>query len=303
MILITLIAFVLSIGLLFNLPAKLTEQSHLLHHFCLLSLPKQVENLSSLETLVCGNNMQDFAQQQLLVQSSLIHIFIVSGTHFILLHKILAKIFGETLWNLAPLCIYAMMTLCQPPSLRSLIFLVLVEITRTKKLFTSPTILVLLSGVFSVAIFPQWITSRSLLMSLMAALTVSILGEAWGREQKSVAAFVVSQAALYFVMGFCLWGISNLHPLSILMNVALGPVIGAILFPLSLLIVAVPFLSPLFDGLLNSLFWILKRSSEILNTPAAATPLSVAWQWAIFFALIILSYYFLLNLHRKKYEA
>jgi competence protein ComEC len=300
MILITLIAIIFSTSLFFDLPLKLSEYSLTLHHLCLRSLPNAVENLRSLETLVCGKNMQDLELKNLLMQTSLIHIFIVSGSHFLFLHKILTRLPIVRFCPLLPLSLYALVTLCQPPSLRSLLFILLAEISVHKKLFITPVILVFLSCALSISIFPQWISSRSLLMSLMAALVIAVMSDFWGKDHDSIPALFLTQSALYFVMGFCLWGFSNLHPLSILLNLTLGPLIGGLLFPLSLLVVLIPDLAFLFDHAVNSLIWILQKNSEVLGSPGEVSPLSLYSQWLLFFGLLIGSYFYLVAQKRRK---
>jgi hypothetical protein len=88
----------------------------------------------------------------------------------------------------------------------------------------------------------------------------------------------------------------------VLFDLLLGPLIGAVLFPLGLLTILFPFLVVVFDGLLNSLFWVLQKSSEALNDENFASPLAMAWQWVIFFALLFLCYHFLVSQRRKAYE-
>jgi ComEC/Rec2-related protein len=300
MILIAALATVYCISAFFNLPEKLSESSLFLHHFCLQMLPKGVENHGSLEALVCGKNMQEFELQQLLVQSSLIHIFVVSGSHFLFLHKILARLPIVRFCPLLVLSLYCLATLCQPPALRSLLFLCLVSLSKRQKWFVSPVILVFLSCALSVCIFPQWISSRSLLMSLLAALTMAVMSEFWGEKRESVSATFLTQNAIYLVMCFSLWGISNLHPLSILMNISLAPLIGLVIFPLALIVVLAPALGFLFDGAMNGLIWCLQKSSEVLGETASTTPLALFWQWSLFIALNALSYVYLLHHKRRK---
>ena len=305
MILITVFALLFSISVLIDLPAKLTEHSVTLHHICLLSLPRTLENLRSLEALVCGKNMQDLELKHLLVQSSLIHIFVVSGSHFIFLRKILAHLPILRMCPLLILSLYAMITLCQPPSLRALLFLSLVGLSERRKLFLSPSVLVFLSSVICVAIFPHWLSSRSLLMSMMAALVIAVTSEV--REKKNekeagnLRSLFFTQSILYLVMGFCLWGFSNLHPLSILINILLGPLIGMLLFPLGFLVVFIPPLAFLFDFAMNSLIWILQKNAEVLGETASVSPLEFYWQWVLFFTLLIASYHYLI--HRKRQKA
>lgn len=301
MILIALVAAVYSMSLLIDLPVKLTEHSLLFHHFCLQMLPTAVESRGSLEALVCGKNMHELELQQLLVQSSLIHVFIVSGSHFIFLHKFLARIPIVRFCTLFILSGYCLATLCQPPALRSLLFLLLASFSTRQKLFTSPVILIFLSCIFSVCIFPQWITSRSLLMSLLAALTIGVMAEVWGKRRDTLPALVLTQSAVYLVMAFCLWGFSTLHPLSILLNISLAPLIGGVIFPLAFLIVLIPPLAFLFDGAMNALIWILQKCSELLGESGTSPAIPILWQWVFFLMLAGLSYSYLI--YRKRAQA
>ncbi|MGZ3744750.1 MAG: ComEC/Rec2 family competence protein [Pseudobdellovibrionaceae bacterium] len=300
MILIALLGGIYGLSHFLDLPTFLSKSSLTLHHLCLQSLPKEVENLSSLESLVCGKNMQDLELKHLLIQTSLIHIFIVSGSHFIFLRKILARLPLLRFCPIIPLSIYALVTLCQPPSLRSLLFIVLAEISVTKKLFITPVILVFLSCTLCLALFPQWITSRSLLMSLMAALVIAVMSDFWGKDRESLPALFLTQSVLYFIMGFCLWGFSNLHPLSILFNLIFGPLIGALLFPLSLIVVFLPSLAFLFDGTMNALTWALQKCSIVLGYPGEAFPLSLYVQWPLFLCLVGFSHLYLITKKRQQ---
>jgi len=301
MILIVLLALLFSSSAYFDLPAKLSEQSFTAHHFCLQMLPTGVENLSSLEALVCGKNMQDLDLKQLLIQSSLIHIFVVSGSHFLFLHKILARLPIVRFCPLFLLSLYCLATLCQPPGVRSLMFLFLVSFSKKNKHSIAPVLLVFLSCAFTVCIFPQWISSRSFLMSLLAALTITVASDFWGKHRETLPALFVTQSLIYLVMGFCLWGFSNLHPLGILLNLVLGPVIGGVIFPLALLVVVLPPLAPVFDGAMNALIWILQKSSEVLGDSGDSPPLSLFWQWVLFLSLTVSAYIYLV--HRKRHKA
>lgn len=300
MILIAIVAIVCSSSAYFDLPAKLSALSPIFHHFCLQMLPTSVENRSSLEALVCGKNMHELELKQLLIQSSLIHIFIVSGSHFSFLHKILAKLPIVRFCPLPILFAYCLATLCQPPAVRALIFLSLLGVQKQRRLHQTSILQVFLSCILTVCIFPQWITSRSLLMSLLAALTIAVMEDFLGKNSKTGASLFLTQSAVYLVMGFCLWGFSNLHPLSIILNLILGPLIGGVIFPLALLVVFIPPLVFLFDGSMNVLIWILQKTSEVLGPTGVATTPSVVWQWILFFTLSLGAYLTLITKKRRK---
>lgn len=302
MILIAIIALFACTSFYLNLPIKLTELALASHHFCLQILPTSVENLSSLEALVCGKNMQPSAEKQILVHTSLIHVFVVSGSHFLLLHKIFAKILNRRFFAIVPLGFYALATLCQPPAVRSLFYLSLAEVSREKKLFTPPLLLVLLSGLFSLALFPSWIYSRSLLMSLFASLALSISSEILYKDSRHSTRLLLSQVFIYIALAFCLWGTSSLHPLSIVLNLTLGPIIGTVLFPLGLLVTFVPFLVPLFDRSIDFLFFVLMKSKELFNMEPSAFSLSHLLLWLLFLATLLVVHIFSIQRKRSSYE-
>lgn len=303
MILIAIAATLLSISWLLNLPLNLTEFSSDLHNFCLQNLPNSVENVSSLEALVCGKNMQTSEIKELLVHTSLIHVFVVSGSHFLFLHKVFAKLFKQRYLSLAPLCLYALITQCQPPAVRSLFFLSITEITREKKLFTPPLVAVFLSGLLSLCLFPDWIYSRSLLMSLAASLALTITSELLHQETEVCTRAIFTQIFLYISMTFCLWGASNLHPLGMVLNLTLGPLIGVVLFPLGIIVTLIPPLTPLFDGTINLLFWILMATNELFKLQTSATSLPLYLLWLIFLGALTLAHIFSIQKKRARYES
>lgn len=137
-------------------------------------------------------------------------------------------------------------------------------------------------------------------MSLFASLVLAVMSQFWSKERDTLPALFITQAAVYFVMSFCLWGFSNLHPLGILMNLALGPLIGGVIFPLALLIVFVPPASFLFDFAMNALTWILRQSSELLSERATGVSFSIVSQWLMFAILLTGSYIYIVWAKRQK---
>jgi hypothetical protein len=64
-----------------------------------------------------------------------------------------------------------------------------------------------------------------------------------------------------------LWGIANVHPITILFNLFMGPVIGFVLFPLALCLLFAPWLTPLFDKLI----FILRKSAPWIDSSWVVT--------------------------------
>jgi competence protein ComEC len=300
MVLILLSLTLAALSWQFHWPENLLQISLTLNARCLQVLPQNLENLKSLEALVCGKNIENLELKHLLIQTSLIHIFIVSGSHFLFLHKIFAAILRPRWLSFLLLGIYALTTLCQPPAIRSLIFLLLVELSRRFKFFTASAPLILASALLTLALFPAWLASRSMLMSLLAALVIAVCNEFWGRQRHSWPAVFATQGAVYVVMGVCLWGFSNLHPLGILLNILLAPLIGLVLFPTGLLTVVLPFCGFIFDELMNGLIYVLSRTQEVLTLPSLASPVGLTWQWGLFLGLLVGSYRILIQRRRQR---
>lgn len=137
-------------------------------------------------------------------------------------------------------------------------------------------------------------------MSLLAALTIGVMSEFWGKLRNTLPALALTQCAVYFVMAICLWGFSTLHPLSILLNISLAPLIGGVIFPLSLLVVLIPPLGFVFDGAMNTLTWVLQKTSEVLGEPGSGTLVPILWQWGVFLVLTLVSHFLLIYRKREK---
>lgn len=303
MILIAIIASLLALSYSVDLPNMLSEHSFYLHRICLKAVPMTLRNRESLEAIVCGKNINDLEVRQLLVDTSLIHIFVVSGSHFLLLRSFLARVLGKSFWCMVPLFLYAMVTLCQPPSMRALAFLALGEIALRRKLFLSNIQILLLSGILCLAFFPLWIHSRSLLMSLMAALAMTVSDEILDRKLSPVLRAFLAQSFMYFAMSLCLWGLSGLHPLSILMNVLVGPLIGTLLFPTGIFAMVFPITAPVFDTAMDGLIWLMAQADPLLQANSEATPLEVGLQWILITGFVFTAHMVSVKRRRLRYEA
>ena len=62
------------------------------HDFCILNLPKNSEAYAELKALVCAESFSNLSDSQLYISSGLIHLFVVSGAHFILIESALMQL-------------------------------------------------------------------------------------------------------------------------------------------------------------------------------------------------------------------
>ncbi|MGZ3769492.1 MAG: ComEC/Rec2 family competence protein [Bdellovibrio sp.] len=263
-----------------------------LHQKCLLSLPQKAQNLDDLASLVCGEKITDTKLNENLRKTSLLHIFIVSGSHLILLDELLSILKIPVFLRFLFLVFYSLCVGWQPPAVRALLGLLFRQWFRNKKIFFPSDITVLITGLATLILFPQWWSSSSLVMSWCAALALSFpailrIKSAWQR-------LILSQFSIFFFMSAPLWGLGSLHPLSILYNLILAPTVSYILLPISFLAALFsPFLF-VFDKLILLFANTLAVVSEPIEISKTSQPgIGVLWIWVFAWQM----FYHFLRLH------
>ncbi len=245
---------------------------------------------NEITALLCGKNLPDQKHQSIYALSGLIHLFVVSGSHFLFIEQIAS-------FCKIPLFIRLLIHLCflfcsgfQPPAARFFIHFILFTVTpgptldqtlrRDQRTF--------LSGLITLCLFPQWIHSFSLLLSWAASLAISCCQEFGGTIQR----LILTQLAIFCMLFPLLCQIQTPHPLSILMNLILGPVLGIALLPLAILAVfsstALFVMESLLGGLRLFLEMIFESvwSRSLLILPHVPMPQSILSFWILFLHLL-----------------
>jgi ComEC/Rec2-related protein len=159
---------------------------------------------------------------------------VVSGSHLLFLKK-----WVRWSWLQFPLlACYAGVTGYQPPVIRALVQIAVQIGVQRWRLHWSSANVVLASGLLTWALEPSWISSISFQLSWICALALSLT------EDRSALTRV---AAFYFSTSVVLARFQWPHPVSMVMNAFVAPVIGEALFPFSALCFLVPWLTPLVD--------------------------------------------------------
>ena len=86
--LLIILAMTLSISNSSVMLKKLTSLARTTHDNCLHFLPKSSQNPQAHAALLCGENVTVEEIKSSLIRSSLIHLFVVSGSHLLLLEEI-----------------------------------------------------------------------------------------------------------------------------------------------------------------------------------------------------------------------
>jgi predicted membrane metal-binding protein len=231
-----------------------------LHNLCLEQIPRSSKTHATLSALVCGKNFERLSDTQLYTSTGLIHLFVVSGSHLILIQKILLKIKVQTWILLLLLLIYAAMCLFNPPVTRSFIFLFFILILHRNHQYWPKHYLLLLAGLATLTLNYQWLTSLSLQMSWLAALVLEI----YAVQFKSFS-LLFRQTMFYSLFIVCFMGLGFPQMSTIVLCVLMTPVLEYILFPFAILTVIFHPLEALFSAFLtglNSLLALLEFNSH-----------------------------------------
>lgn len=228
--------------------------SFILHQWCLEHIQNHTENVEIYSALLCGKKL-DFTGEtrKIFAVSGLIHLMVVSGAHLIFLEKIwefLPKWPYKNFFIATSLIIYALMTGLHPPVFRALSSFFIFRFSSYFKLFWSPCLRIMLSGVLSLICNPQWVFSTSLQMSWIGALAFS-----YSRYSKLMGNIMCYMLILPIISQW-----TTLHPISVLLNWILFPIISVTLFPLSVASFICPVFyhisEPLWSFLLQTLMWL-----------------------------------------------
>lgn len=294
-----IITLTIAASLRFSVHSILQPVILLFHQNCLERLPVASLSLPELQALVCGEGFSNPAASQIYVATGLIHLFVVSGAHLILLETILKKfpVFknrSSRALILILLFIYVLACEMNPPITRSFISLLFSGFFFRNRLNWPASFKIFLVGLITLMLNPEWASSASLQLSWIAGLVVSLNVYYFSKHT-----FLFKQT-LYFIL---LWPLLIFlcvpSHLVILMNLIFAPVLEFILFPLGLLTWLLPFLHPLFDHviqILNSVLKLLEFQS------AAQTSLNLnalsSMGWFVIFGLHFCLHLFEMN-HRK----
>lgn len=182
--------------------------------------------------LICGNSLPASEVRQLFLDTGLVHVMVVSGAHLLFLESLVSRC--PKFLRLTLLGLYCWLTGFGAPVVKAFVF-------RICELHLRPlgwSRLQMEAAAISITLclYPWWLTSRSLEMSWMCALALSLPPLLrWQALDQSLKAYVL----LFVFAGSSL--------VSIAWNALVAPAVGVILFPLSLAILPLPFLAPLVD--------------------------------------------------------
>lgn len=242
-----------------------------LPELCLQHLPGSSLERPALASLVCAQNVTESSLRAGLIDSGLLHLFVVSGSHLIFLLWVLSALRVPPWMRAGLLVAYVALTGAQAPALRALLATTVPWLLRRLGGALRTDQKVLFAGVLTLALVPDWFASLSLQLSWACALA---LGLAPGAGV--LASCVVIHVLLWpFVAGW-----SPHPPIAILCNAVLGPLLGGLLFPVALATMVTELAVKPFDFLMAALRSVLAGIPPA--PPADGVPLlAIAQGWAL----------------------
>ncbi|UXR63146.1 ComEC/Rec2 family competence protein [Bdellovibrio bacteriovorus] len=253
---------------------------------CVQILPRNSQEQQSLSSLLCGEKITDPELQKNLQRTSLIHIFVISGSHLILLDELLSILRIPLFVRFTVLGLYSLAVGWQAPAVRALLGLFTRGLLQTARCSFPADLTVLITGLLTLTLFPDWWNSLSLVMSWCAALALgwpSLL-----RIRAPLARIFLAQISIFLFMCAPLWGLGSLHPLSLVYNLLLAPVVSYILLPLAFLTAVVPSLTGVFDQVMG----FFKDTLAILAEPVVLSKgtlprIEILWLWILFWQVFM----------------
>lgn len=227
-----------------------------LHQLCLQlnSTNYSVDLFLLRKALVCGAPLSDAHLSSLFQNTGLSHLLVISGAHLVWIELWLSRILKLLRWpGRTPiyvlLFIFVSVFQWRPPVTRALTSFFVRELSLKYKLHWTPAQACLLVGSLLLFFYPAWWKSLSFLLSWSASLLVTNLN--LNRLRGHLFMFV-------FLQPFFLY-LGAPHPVSILCNWLVTPLMAALLFPLTVLSLFVTPVEHLAVPLWQILFWFLKQ--------------------------------------------
>ena len=210
------------------------------------------------------------------VDTGLIHLMVVSGSHLVFIEMLLG--FLPARIRMLILAAYCYLTGFQAPVvrafLRRLIGPALIKWSGMTALQVEAA-----TVVAALALYPQWLSSRSFLMSWMCGLALAA-----PKIFPRAPHFDLALKAYIFLLPFC-WA----SPVSVAWNTLLAPFVGFILFPFCIVGIVIPPLVFVSDGLWRAFLGLLEIGPQGDPTGLFLSSWQLCWVPFLTHALLLVT--------------
>lgn len=256
------------------------------HRFCLSLLPENPLTQPTLQALVCGQNFNSAEDSQLYASAGLIHLFVVSGSHLILMERFINWIIKTlnfkypTTTKLVILFLYCLVCDLNPPIIRSFLNMSWVALLVLQHKHWPKDYILLLTGLLCLLLQPQWITSLGLQMSWLAALAIQL-----NERYLFNAPKLLHQLTFYILFTFSFSCLGFPQVTAILTCLIFSPILEFVLLPLAFLIIPFPFLDVMFEKIIALLNFLLSHMELRTSLVQTNVNLTVSINWFLILAL------------------
>jgi competence protein ComEC len=262
-----------------------------LHNLCLHLAPNS-NYQHWYQAIVCGQNLPASVEKSWFQQTGLIHVIVVSGSHLVFLDETLQLLRVPRILRIFLAILFSLVNQLQPPITRAL-FQRFWNWFFWRQSRPLPAIHAqFLALITSLALFPNWWTSLSFIMSAVCSLGLTLPV----RSKRPI-----TQATLvYILMALPIFSLQTPHPASILFNVLFAPILGTLLFPMSLVDFLHASLAALSDRAWQGLFFIFENIP--LPDSHEGTVFSVGWLILYLVITQAAAFYFVIRERRKWWK-
>jgi len=279
-------------------------KNYFTHHFSKTSC-------AFLEALLIGvkNDIDDDALQNI-SYVGISHLFVISGLHMGVLSLIIKKLLGifklkEKIVNRVIILffiIYFIITRFSISILRVLLVFILGLYNKNKKLNLSSFNIFCLSALLLLVVSPYLLLSYAFVLTYLTSTSLVLISPLL--KAKKIKGFILNNLLISLNSLLCTIPIViNINPtinlLLIIYNLFFIPFVTYIILPLSFITAFVPFLSGIYEFIINLFLNILKALSKInfLNITFSSTSIFIKVAYYLLYILIIL---FILNHQFKR---
>ena len=269
MVFILILSIIFCISWSFDLPFYLAEFANLSHSQCLSLVSNHKVNQTIYDSIICGEKLSDNLLKEGLQKIGLIHLFVVSGTHLLILHRLIkfllkglspknienhhkeASLYSKGLKFLPSLLLLIYCAGCSfnPPVLRAFTYIHLSKLNKHFKLFWTPYFTTLISIMLLVCIFPDWVKTYSLLLSWAASLAINYSNSLFKKNNN----IFYTSIFVYIFLFPILISFNFLSPLSIVVNALVTPILSILLIPLLFLGASLSSISFILDPVISEI--------------------------------------------------
>lgn len=245
------------------------------------------------EGLICGARLPPSDFKSHLLNTGLFHLIVASGAHLAFVESLLRLALRKRFEFVIPCMLfsYALVTGLCPPFVRALLYWAFRILSQKFQLAWTPLQSLTLAGFAALVVCNRPSELLSLAFSWIAGVAVQIFSEK--KKEPTFSDALLFQVSIYALMIPPTLALATPHPLSIVWNLVLGPLLTFLLFPAALLVLILPNkLSWVADTGVSISAWLVKQASYVTPESLTKTPFSPVWIWLYLFSLVIAAHFF-----------